>query len=844
MAVLASRATGNFLTNATWGLVDAVSLLDSEVGNTVVATAPAWGSSSAFTPGAITIDGIAIKLYARTGILGTISARLYDVTGGAPVAGTTVTINVADLPSCSAGLANNEGGWIMFAFAGVLLLGGGNQYRVEVQTSNATQVTLWRNGTAVNWSRLLRTTTQQAPVAGDVMHIVSDYTGAGARTDYVVTMNESVNTDYGTGVDGSSALTVSQAGTLIYSIAAATYLKLSGNLIVCNGGTLNIGTVANPVPRGTNAILEFDPVANGGMGLTARNGSTVTMQGLSRTVGKDVFWGLLIQDTVNGEKHFHIDTDTGWLSGDVVAIAATQRTYSQSETKILNGDAGAEIVNVTVAFGATVHHGTSPVQGEVILLTRNVKVMSATSTIMSFTNYKSSARVDIDWVEFYYLGENTYGKRPIDIETTSAGSINIQYSAVHDCEDYGVYIYNAAVADNFNVSNTVVYNISTYGHGVYLLYPGSTSNWTLSGNIVMHIPNPSGYCYSLQNVNGTITNNRAIGSYLHGIYVGESVVSGLGTFSGNVVHSCGSTASYGGLYIANLFDRTLSLTTIWRCLGRGIRIESSRSVNVLFDGLTMFGNGTSNIEMIASTSFMINTRFKDVVLNGDASFSTAYGLYLNNGTALVGVVFENGDFGTAGGIKTAHTAADIAFASGAYAEILLVNTKLGSGTEVSGISTTESGSHVRSQKHDQTPGLHRAWYQMGVAIIDTVYFHTASPSERLTPSSAALKLESGSKKREVDNGNTRTFSVWVRKSSVAAGGADYNGAQPRLILKKNIAAGIASDTVLDTMAVGLNTWEQLSGVTGAVTDDAVLECVVDCDGTPPGFINVDDWSAS
>jgi hypothetical protein len=136
-----------------------------------------------------------------------------------------------------------------------------------------------------------------------------------------------------------------------------------------------------------------------------------------------------------------------------------------------------------------------------------------------------------------------------------------------------------------------------------------------------------------------------------------------------------------------------------------------------------------------------------------------------------------------------------------------------------------------------------SWFKYGIIQIDTTYFKTASPSQRLTPNSATNKLESGSKKAALNSAATAIFSVWVRKSSVAAGGADYNGNQPRLILKRNDAAGITADTVLATMTAGLDTWQQLTGTTPVVTDDAVLEVVVDCDGVA-GFVNADDWEVT
>ena len=78
---------------------------------------------------------------------------------------------------------------------------------------------------------------------------------------------------------------------------------------------------------------------------------------------------------------------------------------------------------------------------------------------------------------------------------------------------------------------------------------------------------------------------------------------------------------------------------------------------------------------------------------------------------------------------------------------------------------------------------------------------------------------------------------------MAAGGADYDGDQPRLMCKANPIMGINSDQVLDTMTAGLNSWEELSGVTPAITANGVLEVYVDVDGDV-GFVNVDDWGVS
>jgi hypothetical protein len=209
---------------------------------------------------------------------------------------------------------------------------------------------------------------------------------------------------------------------------------------------------------------------------------------------------------------------------------------------------------------------------------------------------------------------------------------------------------------------------------------------------------------------------------------------------------------------------------------------------------------------------------------------------------------SNSDFGVASGIKIAHGSQDILIGSTTnHVDIELNNCRLASSIEVSGMSTGVSNlrsatSRISSQKHDQAAGNHKTWKPMGIISRDTALFNTASPSERLAPNSASVKLESGSKLIPVANGNTVDVSAYTRKS-VVGDGAAYNGAQPRLILKANPAIGINADVVLDTHSAAAGSWEQLSGTTPAANDDGVLEVVVDCDGTA-GWVNVDDYAVA
>jgi hypothetical protein len=237
-------------------------------------------------------------------------------------------------------------------------------------------------------------------------------------------------------------------------------------------------------------------------------------------------------------------------------------------------------------------------------------------------------------------------------------------------------------------------------------------------------------------------------------------------------------------------------------------------------------------------------------LNGDTSFATTNGFI--PATAAGGIagitIFDNCEFSTVSGIKTAHTI-DIAHTNlPCYTQVILRNTKLGAATPVGAQAQLRFNGYVASTKHNQVAGDHRMWLRYGILSTDTIIFNTASPSMRIAPTSATMKLESAplyqGLKVAVNNGGTVTVSVYTRRSS-AGDGAAYNGAQPRLIAKANPALGASfdSDVVLDTHSAADGTWEQLSGTTPAVTDNGVVECVVDCDGTV-GWVNLDDWAVS
>lgn len=836
MALRASIASGNFTTAATWGLVDSTSYLGAETGSEVLTTAGSGTRSSAFTPGAITVSHIGVKLSVRTGTTGTMSVHLILSSDNSEVAGTLVTINTADLPV--AATADLNGGWHFFKLSSPVTLTGATAYKLEAWTSSSTQISLFRDSTADNISRALITTTTGAPAAGDDLIIAGEYTGAGTSNSFTVTMDNTATTDFGSAPTAANSLltpgiAICNKGTLTFGTSAATnyYLKQSNSLIVYSGGTLNIGTTGTAIPRDSTANLQFDCGAAGDYGLLIRNLGTFSHQGLSRSSGKNIYYCLLNTDEAANSTSLGVDTDTGWLDNDVIAVASTTRTASQCESGTLNGNAGASTLTVDGFAGAggglaNAHGGTSPVQAELALLTRNTNIYGASITLTSYIYFAPTATVNCDWAGYYWIGLNSAGKYGIEIATTT-GTCSINYCSLYNCtvaSNRGFYISSAS-GSNIDISYNCIYNMVGG-----IRNSATTGVHTYNYNVIILCSDTGLY---LLDIGCTITYNRIAGASL-GIYFNEGNV--LGTFQNNIIHTGTNGINASGS--SNIASGNISDCTVYRYNDYGVLTR--RMFNTTFTNLTIFGCSSHNIQLDG-----VGCTFINLISNGDTTFSTTNGASISYITSMYSVgiaTFINCDFSTVSGIKTAHTV-DINIANSLLPiKLNLINTKLGAGTELSGQANMLPNSYISSQKHDQSAGTHKTWKREGTLTIETGTVHAGSYSLKMTPISASEKLESsganGGFKVPVANGQTCTPTVYVYEDG------SYNGNRARLKVKRNDALGISADAVLDTAtAASDEAWEALSGTTAAVTDDGVLEFCVDIDGTA-GNVFIDSFSAT
>jgi hypothetical protein len=833
MAMLISRATGNFTSSSTWGVADSATGSQLTNPTAMTATTASYVYSSTFTGTNTKVcDGV-VLFVRRVNTLGTFTVALSDDNG--VTATRSVTVDAADLPASES--------WVFFKFASTLTLDGGTDYRVGVVSSSAGSVNVCRDATAGNWGRLISTTDTAAPAAGDTMLVVGEWTGSGASTAYAVTMDNTATTDFGTSATSGtpaqtnpgtfSGIQIGQNGTLSWGTAATTnyYLKLSGNLVVWSGGTYNMGTVATPCPRDSTMYLQLDCAVNGDFGLVVMNLGVCNIQGQSRTSGKNITFCRLTANAAANATSLTVDTDTGWLDNDQIAVTSTTRTITQSEAGFLNGAAGASTLTVDGFAGTAggvqfAHDGTAPFQAEVMLLTRNVRISGASASLNAYVLLNFVPTCDFDWAEFFWIGTGTAPRRGIEYGNSgpTSGDVNIQYCSIRNSGRCFFILGGGGGACVF--SNNTCWNST---HGVN--FAAASGLFTCNNNVVSLVTTDP--CITAAR-NGTFENNIVSSSASSGFLFSGAGGQGAPTsFIGNEVHSC----TGGGFNMG--FSRNSSVSCddlyAWRCGSSGITapaafadltVTNSTITGCVF-GLA-FGNPSNGAQVVMNNVGM-STEASYAMTNGITYATTAGSESSGLSVSLTNCTINS-------------STADISVGQGRNCFIALQNCLLSGPSEVANQSSLLTTSNIKSSKHDQTEGAFRSWFGTGRIDRDTTIFNNAAPSERLTPISSTLKFQSAPRLVAVDDGTTVTVNVYVRKS-VVGDGAAYNGGEPRLIVKANPACGIATDTVLDTMTASAGSWEQLTGTTATVDADGALEFVVDCNGTT-GWINVDDWSVS
>jgi len=815
MANLISYQNGNF-TAANWKTVETTSLQSAWSASTATTTSYVYNATG-FTPSNGTVlEGV--LMHVRQNLTsGTVSIALLGSGSGTPVK--EVTVNTTDIPTgVSGGSGGTYGSWVFFKFDSTYTCDGAQNYKIGVKSNATNNVYFHRDGTTANWARVFRTSTTASPAASDILWVSGENTGQGTSNSISLTMDSTAATAYGN-------TNICNLGTLSYDTSASTnyYLKLAGLLQIWRGGTLNIGTVGTPIPSASTAVLEFASTSQGLYGLENRGGTFNTYG----NIGTKVVSAKLTADVIGGGTTLTTDITTNWVSGDVIGIASTTRTYTQAESKTVSSSTGT---SVTIPALTNAHSGTSPCQAEVIYLNRNIKirglgVSGATNT--GYVYFDLNATSNCNYTEFYWLGYGTTLK--YGVLTDSGVSTVLTYCAMHDFGSGSTYPFttNTGAVNHVTVNYCVTYN-TTWGFSI-----AATTGTDLSfdHNIIMYGTGAT-QAFNINDGAVNVTNMTITSCSNYGFYFSEAA-SYTGTLSNLVSHS---NASYGIYLYGNTTNVTLSNLTVVRNNNVGIYINSDTK-DCSINNSTIVQNVTSQLYLY--NSILTNFILSNSTMYADTTYTATYGIQLDSLT-LLNSKFVNCSF-------SGHTTYDLYFAGTCLTDLLLDDVLLNSSTPIYGmnLSFQRETSKIRFNRYQQQLGNNQTWFTYGTIKQDDAFYKT-TPAERLSPTGLAttnrMNLESSPKRVALLEGTNTTVGVWVR-TSLAADGAAYNGSRARLMLRANPGAtGLSSDTVLATASTASDgTWEQLTALTPVISEDGILEFFVDCDGTI-GWITVDDWT--
>jgi hypothetical protein len=817
MANLIAHQSGIF-TGSIWKPVSAVTnaFVDSVANNTALTTSPV--ASAAFVPtAAVNILGVSLRAASRAVTpSGTMTVELYNATTASVAA--SVTVNVSDLPYATQTLRF----WMHFQFAAPVTPNGTDSFTIRAYTSAAAQVNLFRDATAGNWSRLVKIDSAlQAPAASDWCYIQGAFTGAGTSSAIDVVMDSTSSaTIYGQVAVGANA-------SLKYGTAASSnyHLKLNRDLIVDSGATFFIGDSATPIPATSTATLEFSLSANVAFGFNAYGASVVKARHAESSLRTPSV--KMSADIAAGATTIPLELNPNWKSGDTIVVPDTTVNYNQYEVETLASATTGS--SCTITAGITNAHLAD---AEIINLTRPISILGTSTSFQTFVTFAGQSIVDMQGVLFRYMGSATASKRGIEFQGNHNSSypVTFKYNVLRDfsvASSIGLYLTGPAY-NYMDFDYVVGYNCVTFMN--FPATAGLGDNNTFKNSTF--IRNITATACTILDQSWRLENFAVWNAALTGIVLTYATESAEGIVWDNVRLMYNAST---GLSMTTVNDLQINNLKCVRNYTTNLQINGCK--NLTFNSPIIKWSAQYTIYFITADTFGLefnDGEFASTTLS--AMPQAMYGVF-NSACNVYEAKFNNCTFAN-------FTNADIHCGNnGTFDAILqytLINCTLGSATQVASnaFNLHPKFGFVKAQK--LSAGNHKAWFGSGTYQTDTTIFRTASPSVRIVPNNASVKIEGPKKHIALNSGAAATVRAYVRKS-VAGDGTAYNGSQVRMILKKDHSVGVAADTVLATStAASDGAWEQLTGSLPAITDHAAYTVVIDCDGTA-GWVNIDDW---
>jgi hypothetical protein len=739
-------------------------------------------------------------------------------------------------------------------------------------------VFLMKNG--VRYDQALIANNYTSLLSSDSIHIGGALKGLSSEPRTITASTSSFQNIY-----------IHNQGTLTFPSTSNVTLNINGSagLQITSDGTLNIGTSSSVIPLSTTHTIILSNTQ-----IDVHNGGNFNIYGFPETTTTS-----LVSTHPIGSRTFTTTNNVSgdWKVGDVLSFKPNLSARRSFDTLTLSSFVAPNVFTTTSNSLCT-HTGSADQYAfipDVYNLSRNIIIQGLNVTSRGTIRTIDAAKTSINYAQLSNFGINSSNKTGFIIGNNSNGSTTLSGIVINS--DNNIIPLTGKSFQNITINNNII-NRSN----VVTLTSLSVNNVNISNNYIL---SSGGNGLNLSNLSGSInmSNNTTIGSLSYGTYIANNILTGTygannfnsglqgtmisGTNTGTVVGG-GLNSPREGVYVDASTNNLSALAF------QNILASNNSSV-----GFKVSGN---NLNYLTPVVLNINGLIANT--NSDAGFE-GYNITGNIGSLTVnnnlsgGVKTSIGNgFTTFDGLTSILSGIPLNILSGYnYSPLIIRNTLLSSNSSV-GIRLDSSrfskfslenstisanapiqlnitrnlieGSYLFNNTflgsiifidlnkyqpnairatgfaftdYNKIAGNHFTYLPTGTKASDTVLYDSSTSdliSERLTPISRTNKLCSGTKYVALNSGETTLVKVNILVSS------SYNGNSPRLMLRRNAAAGIYSDTVLQafTPNIGYDTFVQLIGTqTPAVIDNAVLEFYVDCDGTA-GYICVDTWFAN
>jgi hypothetical protein len=271
--------------------------------------------------------------------------------------------------------------------------------------------------------------------------------------------------------------------------------------IFIRGGEMALGTAEAPLTNSVTITLVgeknaetmvYDNAVEAGNKVIAVTGK-LSAYGIKREESR---MSRLLQPAQKGDTSFFVDTGLDWVAGDRLALLPTSYKWDAWDEVFVDAyDAETGEVTATSAldyyhFGQAESTGDLydglDIRGEVILLTRNVRIQGEDieswggQIVAGFFMEEDATfrygQVHFDNIELYNMSQIDTFKAAIRWENNAKGHSSVTNCAFHN--GYG-WAVNVKTSANVLLKDNVIWNFRPVGLGVQ-----TSSNVTVDGNVV------------------------------------------------------------------------------------------------------------------------------------------------------------------------------------------------------------------------------------------------------------------------------------------------------------------------------------------------------------------------